>query len=107
MDADDILGFVVLFDENLDEAPVTFVTRDLRRVPQINPETVDLCFLSETVGDMRMKMEDLIGIKAQIVNLHNKVGCLVSSAMSNIPQQSSQFRDQGSFRQSSNVSGMN
>ena len=74
IDADDILRYVALFDKNLNEAPLTFVARDLRRVPQINPGTVDLCFLSETVEDMRKKMEDLIGIKAQFVNLHNILG---------------------------------
>ena len=55
MDVDDILRFIALFDENLDEAPVIFVARNLCRVPQINPGTVDLCFLSEMVEDMREK----------------------------------------------------
>ena len=107
MDADDILRFVALFDENLDEVPVIFVSRNLRRVLQINPGAVDLCFLSETVEDLRRNMEDLNEIKVQIVNLHNRVGGLVSSAKSNIPQQGMQFRNQGSLRQSRNASGMN
>ena len=64
MDADDSLGLVALLDENLDEASVTFIARDLRRVPQINLGTVNLCFLSETVEDLCKKMEDFIGIKA-------------------------------------------
>ena len=107
MDADDILMFVALFDKNLDEAPVTFLARNLRRVPQINPGTTDLCFLSEKVEDVRKKLENFIGIEAQIVNLYNMVGGLVSSAKSNISQQGTQLRNQGSFWKSSNASGMN
>lgn len=70
------MKFVVLLDENVAVKNVTFVTSDLRKVPQVDPSSVDLCFLMETVDDLRRKVESLLDVKQQLSAVQNMVSGL-------------------------------
>jgi hypothetical protein len=98
MDPDDILKFIALLEEQT-AAETVFVARDLRRIPQIDPSSVDLCFLLETVSDLRQKVDSLMDVKKQIDSLQGSVNGLIASTKM-MTQHSIQPRNAGFVRQS-------
>ena len=77
LEADDILKYVSLL-EGLDMKTV-FVVRNLHKVPQIDLGTADLCFLMQTVEDLRKKVLSLIDIKEQLNAVQSMVSGLVAT----------------------------
>jgi hypothetical protein len=76
--ADDIMALVVLLDEHKCEMP-TFVAQNLRKVPQIDPGSVDMCFLLETVTELKKKVDMLDDLKKQMNDLQASVQSSISS----------------------------
>jgi hypothetical protein len=83
-DADDVIVLAKLFDEHK-IVNVKFVALNLRRVPQIEPGSVDLCFLLESVDDMRKKIEELMGVKKQVLDLQTAVGNIANRNTQSLP----------------------
>jgi hypothetical protein len=71
-DGEDILKYFQLLDENK-VSDVMFLSRNCRRVPLINPGQVDLCFLLETIEDLRHKVVALCDLKNQVQDLSSMV----------------------------------
>ncbi len=67
-DADDILKYFMFLDEHK-ITNILFLSRDCRKVPLINPSQVDLCFLLETIDDLKRKVDSLSGLKKQVEDL--------------------------------------
>ena len=78
LEADDILKYDSLLD-GLDMKTV-FVARNLRKVPQIDLGTADLCFLMQTVEDLRKNVESFVDIKEQLNAIQSMVSGLVATA---------------------------
>ena len=55
----------MLFDEHK-IANVCFAAKNLRCVPLIEPGSVDLCFLLETISEMKIQMKSLLSVKSQV-----------------------------------------
>jgi hypothetical protein len=104
LDAEDIVKFVVLLDENITVKNVTFVASDLRKVPQVDPSSVDLCFLMETVDDLRRKVESLLDVKQQLSAVQNMVSGL--SAKVNVGLNARQNNQEQAHRPSTQPVGM-
>jgi hypothetical protein len=75
-DADDIMVLFALLDEN-DITTASFVAQNLRRVPLLEPGAIDLCFLLETIEDMKKKVEALCDVKKQVADLSDTINKLV------------------------------
>jgi hypothetical protein len=96
--------FVILLDENVAVKNVTFVASDLRKVPQVDPSSVDLCFLMETVDDLRRKVESLLDVKQQLSAVQNMVSGL--SAKVNGGLNARQNNQEQAYRPSTQPVGM-
>jgi hypothetical protein len=95
-DATDLMNYVSLMDEGAKDDLPTFVARNLRRIPQIDPGSIDLCFLLETVDDLRRKVESLMDIKKEVASLQTMVsGLKPPAAISSVRAPPLHNRDSG------------
>ena len=80
-------------DEHKIELPL-FVALNARRVPHINPANVDLCFLMESVEELRRSVSGLMNVKKVIDGLQTTVTALSRSSVSSnaVPPQGSSQR---------------
>ena len=67
-DGEDIGKLWKLLDNSNVQLP-SIVASDLRRIPQIDPSTVDLCFLVESIEELRKQVARLLDIKEEMVTL--------------------------------------
>jgi hypothetical protein len=109
-DATDLMNYVTLMDEadHKNDLPA-FVARNLRRLPQIDPGSIDLCFLLETVDDLRRKVESLMDIKKEVTSLQNMISGLKSPAalpLARAPAQAVQPNRGSGAARFSGVAGM-
>ena len=74
-DAEDIVAYFTLLDESA-FSDVTYVAQNLHRIPVMDPSAIDICFLLETVEDMKKKIEALSDISKQVANLNTAVNNL-------------------------------
>jgi hypothetical protein len=80
MDSEDIGKFFVILDEHKIVLP-QFAAINLRRVPQIDPSNIDLCFLLESVEDLRKSVAGLLDVRKDIDNLQTTVSALSRSSI--------------------------
>ncbi len=76
--AEDILSLFVRLDEKKCVLPL-FVAHNLRKVPLIDPGSVDMCFLLETVSDLKKKVDMLDDLKKKLDDLQASVQLRFSS----------------------------
>ena len=91
-DSEDVGNFLKLMVEHKIELPL-FVALNARCVPHINPANVDLCFLLESVEELRRSVSSLMGVKKVIDGLQTTVtalSCLSVSSNAVPPHGSSQ-----------------
>jgi hypothetical protein len=74
-DSEDIGKLITILDENKIDS-VKFVAQNLRRVPLIDPGSIDLCFMMESVEEMKKKVESLLLLKQQVSELQSAVNNL-------------------------------
>jgi hypothetical protein len=74
-DVEDIAKLMTILDENK-VTTVKFLACNLRRVPPIDPGSIDLCFMMESVEEMRKKVESLLLLKQQVGDLQASVNNL-------------------------------
>ena len=53
-----------------------FVAHNFKRIPPIEPGTADLCFLLESIEDVRKKIDSLINIRRDVTDLQTAVKSL-------------------------------
>ena len=92
-DSEDVGHFFKLLDEHKIELPL-FVALNARRIPHIDPANVDLCFLLESVEELRRSVSSLMDVKKVIDGLQTTVTALSRSSVSSnaIPPQGSSQR---------------
>ena len=71
-ECDDIGSLVTLLDEHKVDLP-KFAALSVKRIPSIDPSHVDLCFLLESVEDLRSKVDALLSIKKDLSDSQNQV----------------------------------
>ncbi len=79
---EDIMSLYVLLDEHKCEMP-TFVAQKLRKVPQLDPGSVDMCFLLETVSDLKAKVDMLDDLKKKIDDIQVSVQTRLNAPANN------------------------
>ena len=67
-DTDDIGSFFTLLDDYKVTVP-KFIAHNTKRIPPIEPGTTDLCFLLESIEDVRQKADFLINIRQDVADL--------------------------------------
>lgn len=75
LDSEDIGKLLTILDENKVGLP-QFAALNLRRVPQIDPSNVDLCFLLESVEELRKSVNCLLDVRKDIDALKSAVSTL-------------------------------
>ena len=65
---------MTLLDEN--KICVSFAALDVKKIPPIAPGQVDICFLLESIEEIRKKVESLMAIKEQLTDLNSAVSNL-------------------------------
>jgi hypothetical protein len=78
--ADDIMALFVALDEKKCKLPI-FVAQNLRKVPQIDPGSVDMCFLLETVSELKAKVDMLDDLKKQMDDIQASVNTRLSGGV--------------------------
>ena len=74
-DSDDIGSFFTLLDDHKVTLP-KFFAHNLKRITPIEPGTADLCFLLESIEDVRKKVDSLMNIRKDVADLQTAVKSL-------------------------------
>lgn len=108
-DSEDIGKYFSLLDDHKVALP-KFAALNAKRIPQIDPANVDLCFLLESVEEMRKTIISLTSMKDDISKLQSAVSVLsrpVQQTNSSSSRDVNPIRSGGaSFQQASSASAM-
>jgi hypothetical protein len=72
LDAEDIINYFTLIDEQKFDGK-KFVAANLKRLPLIEPGNVDLCFMLESIMDIKKQVASLMNLKDQVQQLNDTV----------------------------------
>ena len=82
-DTDDLMKYFALLDEQKFTGAL-FVAANLKRVPLFEPGSVDLCFMQESIADMKKQIDELIGIKKSVSDLQDSMRSLIDARRCNV-----------------------